>query len=70
MNLSLSQVFIKLPYRSQNIQLIYFEFLNKTRDPQVSGYPLIFLLNQTKGGGLRGGKLNDNTPIAHDTKEI
>ena len=38
------------------------------RDPKVLGYTLTFSLTQNLGVGWRGGKLNEDTPVAHGTK--
>ena len=52
-NLPISQVCLKSPYISQNFNLIYFEFVKKSRDPKVLGYPLTCALAQNLGGEQR-----------------
>ena len=48
---SISKIYLKLPYTSQNFNLISFDLLNKARDPKVLGYPLTSPLTQNLGGG-------------------
>ena len=70
LNLSLSQVCLKLPHCSQNFNLIYFELLRKSMDAKVLGYPLTFTLTQNLEVGWRVSKLNGNSPIADGTKAV
>ena len=69
-NLSLSQVWFKLPSISHNSDLVYFELLIKSRDPKVLVYPLTCPLNQTLLLGWIGGVLNDNPYIFHGNKSM